>query len=75
VGPRAGLGYVEKRKFLTLPGLELRPLSRPARSMSLFFFFCICFLRLCVTNQLVAYLVTCYLKSKERLSWPHAATL
>jgi hypothetical protein len=23
VGPRAGLGNVEKRKFLTLPGLEL----------------------------------------------------
>jgi hypothetical protein len=28
--PRAGLDDVEKRKFLTLPGLELRPLSRPA---------------------------------------------
>jgi hypothetical protein len=25
VGPRAGLYGVEKRKFLTLPGLELRP--------------------------------------------------
>jgi hypothetical protein len=25
VGPRAGLDDVEKRKFLTLPGLELRP--------------------------------------------------
>jgi hypothetical protein len=25
VGPRAGLGCVEKRKFLMLPGLELRP--------------------------------------------------
>jgi hypothetical protein len=36
VGPRAGLDYVEKRKFLTLPGLELRPLSRPARSQSLY---------------------------------------
>jgi hypothetical protein len=30
--PRAGLDDVEKRKFLTLPGLELRPLGRPARS-------------------------------------------
>jgi hypothetical protein len=29
---RAGLDDVEKRKFLTLPGLELRPLGRPARS-------------------------------------------
>jgi hypothetical protein len=25
VGPRAGLDDVEKRKFLTLPGLELHP--------------------------------------------------
>jgi hypothetical protein len=25
VGPRAGLDDVEKKKFLTLPGLELRP--------------------------------------------------
>jgi hypothetical protein len=30
VDPRAGLDDVEKRKFLTLPGLELRPLGRPA---------------------------------------------
>jgi hypothetical protein len=36
VGPRAGLDDVEKRKFLTLPGLELRPLGRPARSQSLY---------------------------------------
>jgi hypothetical protein len=35
LGPRAGLDDVEKRKFLTLPGLELRPLCRPARSQSL----------------------------------------
>jgi hypothetical protein len=34
--PRAGLNDVEKRKFLTLPGLELRPLCRPARSQSLY---------------------------------------
>jgi hypothetical protein len=27
---------MEKRKFLTPPGLELRPLSRPARSQSLY---------------------------------------
>ena len=27
---------VKKRKFLTLPGLELRPLRRPARSQSLY---------------------------------------
>jgi hypothetical protein len=32
VGPRAGLDYEEKRKFLTLPWLELRPLGRPAPS-------------------------------------------
>jgi hypothetical protein len=36
VGPRAGLEDVEKRKFLTLPGLEFRPLDRPARSQSLY---------------------------------------
>jgi hypothetical protein len=36
VGPRAGLDTVEDTKFLTLPGLELRTLGRPARSMSLY---------------------------------------
>jgi hypothetical protein len=36
VGLRAGLDDVEKRKFLTLPGLELRPLRCPARSQSLY---------------------------------------
>jgi hypothetical protein len=36
VDPTAGLGDMEKRKFLTLPGLELRPLGRPARSQSLY---------------------------------------
>jgi hypothetical protein len=33
---RAGLDDVEKRKFLTLPGLELRPFGGPARSQSLY---------------------------------------
>jgi hypothetical protein len=36
MGPRAGLEYVEKKKFLTLLGLELRLLGRPARSQSLY---------------------------------------
>jgi hypothetical protein len=36
VRPRAGLDDVEKRKFLTLPGIKLRPLGRPARSQSLY---------------------------------------
>jgi hypothetical protein len=36
VDPRAGEDDVKKRKFLTLPGLELRPLGRPARSQSLY---------------------------------------
>jgi hypothetical protein len=36
VDPRAGVNDLEKRKFLTLPGLELRPLGRPARSQSLY---------------------------------------
>jgi hypothetical protein len=35
VNPRAGLD-VEKRKFLTLPGLERQPFGRPARSQSLY---------------------------------------
>jgi hypothetical protein len=36
VDPRASLDDVQKRKFLTLPELELRPLGRPARSQSLY---------------------------------------
>jgi hypothetical protein len=36
VDPRACLDDTEKRKFLTLPGLELRRLDRPARSQSLY---------------------------------------
>jgi hypothetical protein len=36
VGSRAGLFDLEKRKFLTLPGLELRSLGCPARSQSLY---------------------------------------
>jgi hypothetical protein len=36
VNPRAGLHNVEKRKFLTLPGLELRPLGHSARIPSLY---------------------------------------
>jgi hypothetical protein len=34
VGPRTYLGDLEKRKFLTLPGLEFRLLCRSARSQS-----------------------------------------
>jgi hypothetical protein len=34
--PRASLDDVEKRQFLTLLELELRPLGRPARSQSLY---------------------------------------
>jgi hypothetical protein len=33
--PKFGLDDVEKRKFLTLQGLELRPLGRPGRRQSL----------------------------------------
>jgi hypothetical protein len=36
VDPRAGLEDVEKRKFLTLPGLKLLPFCRPARSQLLY---------------------------------------
>jgi hypothetical protein len=34
--PRAGLNDVEKRKFFTLPGLEVQPLGRQDRSQSLY---------------------------------------
>jgi hypothetical protein len=34
--PRAGLDGVEMRQFLTVPGLEIRPLGHPARSQSLY---------------------------------------
>jgi hypothetical protein len=36
VGPIPGLDVVENRKFLPLPGLELRRLGRPACSQSLY---------------------------------------
>jgi hypothetical protein len=36
VGPRTGLDDMEKRKFLILPGLELRPLDRSALNPSLY---------------------------------------
>jgi hypothetical protein len=36
VDHRAGLENLEERKFLTLPGFELRPLYRPARSMYIY---------------------------------------
>jgi hypothetical protein len=36
VGPRPGLVNVEKIKFLTVPGLELRTLVRPSSSQSLY---------------------------------------
>jgi hypothetical protein len=35
VNPRAGVDDLEKIKFFTLPGLELRTLGRPVRSQSL----------------------------------------
>jgi hypothetical protein len=36
VGPRAGLDDVEKRKLLTLLGLEFRPHGCPVRSQSVY---------------------------------------
>jgi hypothetical protein len=36
VDPRVGLDDVETLKFLPPPGLEVRPLGRPARSQSLY---------------------------------------
>jgi hypothetical protein len=36
MGPRDGMSAMVKRKFLTILGLELRPLDRLARSQSLY---------------------------------------
>jgi hypothetical protein len=36
VDPKAGPDDLERRKLLTLPGLELRSAGRPARSQSLY---------------------------------------
>jgi hypothetical protein len=36
VGPETGLGDMNKRKILPVPGLELRPLSHPGRNQSLY---------------------------------------
>jgi hypothetical protein len=36
VDPIAGVNDVETRKFFALPGLEIRPLGRAARSQSLY---------------------------------------
>jgi hypothetical protein len=36
VGSRPGLDDMEKRKFLTVPGLKLRPLGRPVRAQLLY---------------------------------------
>jgi hypothetical protein len=36
VDSRAGLDDLEKRKFLNLPGLEIRPVGRPAHSQLLY---------------------------------------
>jgi hypothetical protein len=36
VDPSVSLGDLEKRKFVTLQGLELGPLGRPTRSQSLY---------------------------------------
>jgi hypothetical protein len=34
--PRASMNDVDRRKFLTLPGLEFPPLGRPARGQSVY---------------------------------------
>jgi hypothetical protein len=45
VDPSVGLGDMEKRKFLTLLGIELRHLGRPGRSQSLYR---LCYIVLCL---------------------------
>jgi hypothetical protein len=73
-GPSVLIGYeagwapedVEKRKMLTLPGLLLRPLGRPARSQSLY--------RLRATSTDVRSETQQHLRSSER-SPRHSASL
>jgi hypothetical protein len=60
VGPRTGLDDVEKRKLLTLPGLELRPLGRPARSQSLY--------QISVQNPFLTYGVLSSIKIKRGMT-------
>jgi hypothetical protein len=68
LGPRAGLDKMEKRKFLTLTGLKLRTVGRPARSQSLH--------RLRYPGSLNTYLL-CILRRAERptLLQPRASPL
>jgi hypothetical protein len=42
VDARAGLDDMEKRKFLTQPGLELQPGGRPALFFIIFFYYLVC---------------------------------
>jgi hypothetical protein len=64
VSPRACLDDVEKRKFLTLQGLELQTFGRPGRSQSLY--------RLCYPGPHVSsvsvYTVYCILCSYRSLN-------
>jgi hypothetical protein len=61
VGPRVDLEDVEKRKFLTLPGLELRTLDRPACSHSLY--------RLCYKEDLSSRVTGSFTHGDEHLDY------
>jgi hypothetical protein len=55
VGPRAGLDNVENEKFLTLLGLEIRPLCCPAKVAQLVYLYesCVCnFITSCIMFEL-----------------------
>jgi hypothetical protein len=71
VNPRAGLDDVGKRKFLTLPGLELRLLGRPACSKSL--------LKFSVSNKIkkysLQYLYHCFCKINFNIIFPSTSRL
>jgi hypothetical protein len=65
MGPRAGLDDMEKEKFLTLPGLELRSPYRPAHSSTF---------TLSLHNDYESNVITCLLfetshKRGERFMW------
>jgi hypothetical protein len=72
VDPRAGLDDVEKRKFFTLQGLELRSLCRPPRSHSLYRSPSVTLKRINVQEWL-QYILVEYLSAKVGTTSPTAA--
>jgi hypothetical protein len=60
VGPRTGLDDVETENFFLLPGLEIRPLGRPARRQSLYLITSLKQLKLVPSPVIGLYISECY---------------